>query len=83
MECCCYLRNIQELLLDGKTLYERRIGEPFKGPVIPFGSMVEYHPISAKYQSRLHQIREQSFAQKMPRICIGESGKETHYGSRP
>ena len=29
---------------------------PFKRPVIPFGAMVEYHPISAKDQSRLHQF---------------------------
>ena len=45
MECYCYLRNIQDLLSDGKTLCERRLGQPFKGPVIPFGAMVEYHPI--------------------------------------
>ena len=31
MECYCYLRNIQDLLSDGKTLYERRIGVPFNG----------------------------------------------------
>ena len=29
---------------------------PFNGPVIPFGAMVEYHPTSAKDQSRLHQF---------------------------
>ena len=56
MECCCYLRNIQDLLFGGKTPYERRFGEPFKGPVIPFGSMIEYHPISAKDLSRLHHF---------------------------
>ena len=56
MECCCYLRSVQDLLADGKTLYERRFGEPFKGPVIPFGAMVEYHPISARDQARLHQF---------------------------
>ena len=56
MECYCYLRNIQDLLSDGKTPYERRFGMPFNGPVIPFGAMVEYHPISAKDQSRLHQF---------------------------
>ena len=47
MECYCYLQNIQDLLSDGKTPYERRFGKPFSGPVIPFGAMVEYHPISA------------------------------------
>ena len=56
MECCTYLRNIQDLLSDGKTPYERRFGEPFKGPIIPFGSLVEYYPISAKDQSRIHQF---------------------------
>ena len=42
--------------LMGKTPYERRFGQPFKGPVIPFGSLVEYHPITAKDQSRIHQF---------------------------
>ena len=56
MECKSYLRNIQDLLSDGKTPYERRFGEPFKGPIIPFGSLVEYYPISAKDQSRIHQF---------------------------
>ena len=51
-----YLRSIQDLLSDGKTPYERRFGEPFKGPIIPFGSLVEYYPISAKEQSRIHQF---------------------------
>ena len=52
----CYLRNIQDLLSDEKTPHERRFGAPFEGPVIPFGAMVEYHPISAKDLSRLHQF---------------------------
>ena len=56
MECFCYLRNIQDLLSDWTTPYERRFGVPLKGPVFPFGAMVEYHPISAKDPSRLHQF---------------------------
>ena len=55
-ECYTYLRKNQDLLSDGKTPYERRSGEPSKGPIIPFGSLVEYYPISAKDQSRIHQI---------------------------
>ena len=51
-----YLRNIQDKLSDGKTPYERRFGEPFKGPIFPFGSLVEYYTISAKDQSRIHQL---------------------------
>ena len=53
MECYCHLRNIPDLLFGGKTPYERRFGVPFNGPVIPFGAMVEHHPISAKDISRL------------------------------
>ena len=50
MECYTYLRNVTDLLSDGKTPYERRFGKPFEGPIIPFGSSVEYHPITAKDQ---------------------------------
>ena len=56
MECYTYLRNVQDLLCDGKTPHERRFGEPSKGPIIPFGSLVEHYPISAKDQSRIHQF---------------------------
>ena len=56
MECYTYLRKVTDLLSDGKTPYERRFGQPFKGPIIPFGSLVEYHPITAKDQSRIHQF---------------------------
>ena len=53
LECYCYLRNIQDLLSDGKTPCEKaRFGMPFDEPVVPFGAMVEYHPIFAKDQSR-------------------------------
>ena len=56
MECFTYLRNVTDLLSDGKTPYERRFGQPFQGPIIPFGSLVEYWPFTAKYQSRIHQF---------------------------
>ena len=45
--------SVQDLQAEGKTLHERRCREPFKIPVIPFGALVEYHPMSAKDQSRL------------------------------
>ena len=51
-----HLRNVTDLLSDGKTPYERRFGQPFKGPIVPFGSVVEYYTISAKDQSRIHQF---------------------------
>ena len=56
MECYTNLRNVTDLLSDGKTPYERRFGQPFEGPIIPFGSLVEYFPITAKDQSRIHQF---------------------------
>ena len=56
MECYTHLRNVTDLLSDGKTPCERRFGQPFKGPIIPFGSLVEYHPKTAKDQSRIHQF---------------------------
>ena len=41
-----------------KTPYERRFGQPIEGPMILFGSLVEYHPITAKDQSTIHQFGE-------------------------
>ena len=42
--CYCYLRNIQDLLSDGKTPYERRFWENYlTDQFSPFGAMVEYH----------------------------------------
>ena len=56
MECYTYLRNILDLLSDGKTPFERRFGKPLKGPTIPFGSLVEYHPKTAKDQTTQEPI---------------------------
>ena len=79
MEWYCCLRNVQDLLSDGKTPYERRFGGPLKGPVIPCGSMVECHPISAKDQSRLHQFGKKVFPGVFLGYALfagGGSGKE-------
>ena len=56
MECYANLRNIQDLLSDMEKLHTKGVLEPFKGPIIPFCSLVEYCPISAKDQSRIHQF---------------------------
>ena len=39
MECFSYLRNIHDLLSDGKTPHEKRFGVTFNGRVVPFGAM--------------------------------------------
>ena len=58
VECYTYLRNVTDLLSDGKTPYERRFGQ---GPIIPFGSLVEYYLISAKDHPRIHQFGKKVF----------------------
>ena len=68
MECYTYLRNVTDLLSDGKTPYEGRFGKPFKGLVITFGSLVEYHTETAKDQSRILQFWKESLTWIVPRI---------------
>ena len=55
------------LLADRKTPNERRFGEPFQWPVIPLGAMVEYHPISARDFSIIHQFGKKV----LPGIFLG------------
>ena len=83
-KCYCYLRNIQDLLSDGKTPYERRFGMPFDGPAIPLGAMVEHHPISAKDISRLDQFGRKCLARYISRLCIvrGVNLERRHHGRR-
>ena len=50
----CEMLQISHLM--GKHQYERRFGQPIEGPIIPFGSLVEYYPFTAKDQSRIHQF---------------------------
>ena len=56
MECYTYLRNGTDPLSDGKMPCERRFGQPLKGLIVPFCSLVECHPTTAKDQSRIHQF---------------------------
>ena len=58
MECCCCLRDVQDLLADGKTPYERRFGEPFKGPIIPFDSINLARKCYLEYCSDMNCSRE-------------------------
>ena len=69
MECYTYLRNVTDLLSDGKTPYERRFGQPCRGPIIPFGSLVEYYSKTAKDQSRIHQFGKKV----LPGLFLGDA----------
>ena len=51
-----YLNNVTDFRSEGKTLCERRSGHTFKRPNISLVSLVEYHPVIAKDQSRIHQF---------------------------
>ena len=50
----CEMFKISDLM--GRPHIERRFGQPFKGPIILFGSLVEYHLFTAKDQSRIRQF---------------------------
>ena len=49
-------------LIRRETPYERRLREPFSGQIIPFGSKIEYLPMSTKDQARLHQFGKKVFS---------------------
>ena len=85
MERYTYLRNVTDLLSDGKTSYERRFEKPFKGPIIPFGSLVEYHPITAKDQSKNQSIWKESAPRNLSRLCLvrGRNVERRHTGRGP
>ena len=51
MECYCCSRSVHDLFSDVKTTQERRFGEPFSVPIIPFRSLIENHPTAAKKTS--------------------------------
>ena len=74
MECYTYLRNVTYLLSDGMTPNERRFGQPFNGPIVPFGSLVEYHPITAKGPVKNPSIWKESLTWIVPRIRFVRGG---------
>ena len=41
----CFISNVLDILVDGKTSYENRWGRKFAGPIYPFGCEVDYHAI--------------------------------------
>ena len=40
--------------LMGRRPMKDVLGKHLKDPIFPFGSLVEYHPVTAKDQSRIH-----------------------------
>ena len=62
----CETSQIYNLM--GRRPYERRFGQPFKEPIIPFGSLVECYPLTAKDQSRNTSMWKESLTWIVPRI---------------
>ena len=81
MECYTYLRNVTDLLSDGKTPYERRFGQPFKGPIFPFGSLVEYHLQLRRISQESINLERKSFLDCSSDMhCTrGEFGRVTYW----
>ena len=68
MECYTYLRNVTDLLSDGKTPYERRFGQPLKDRSFHFGSLVEYYPKNCEGSVKNPSIWKESLTWIVPRI---------------
>ena len=84
MKCYCYLRNIQDLLSDGKTPYERRFVMPFNGPVIPFWCNGRRSPYFCEKHIETTSIWSKSLPRHIPWLCIacGENLERRHNGRR-
>ena len=84
MVCYCYLRNIQDLLSDGKTPYESRFWKPLNRPVVPFGAMVELPPNLCERPIEITSIWPKSLARYIPLICTvrGVNLESRHSSSR-
>ena len=69
----------QDRLSDG-TQFERRFGEPCERPIIPFGSLVVYHPRSTKDLSRIHQFGKKALTWNIPWSCTRVNLERRHIG---
>lgn len=67
MECYSFLRNIVDILKDGKTAFEKRFGESWYGPCLHFGELVEYQPDKPSAVSRCHRYGNKT----LPGIFVG------------
>ena len=49
---------------------KHRFGMPFEGPIIPFGSMVEYHPFFCQRLVATASVREESLTRNILRYVL-------------
>ena len=70
MECYCFLRNVHDKM--GKTAFQTIYGKKFDGPSIPFGTLVEYIPMTAKDEGRIRLDKNAERIILGPRATCGE-----------
>ena len=79
MECYTYLRNVTDLLSDGKTPYERRFGQTIlKDRLFPFGSLVWVSPYNCEgpVQDSINLERKSYLEYSSDTLCTrGEFGR--------
>ena len=81
MEHYCYLGNMQDLLSDGKTPYERRFGVPFNGPVFRLEQWSNITLFLLKTNRDYINLVQKSCQVYPLDMCCppAESGKETQW----
>ena len=80
MECYCSLRNVQDLLADEKPPSERRFGEHFARPIIPFGAQLNIiQSLLKTKRGFINSARKSSQTSSWDmRYMRGEAGEETY-----
>ena len=82
MECYTYLRNVTDLLSDGKTPYERRFGWPFGGPVVSIWFIGWVLPYNCEGSVSNPSIWKESFTWIVPSDTLSarvEFGRVTYW----
>ena len=77
MECYCYLQNIQDLMCDGQTPYERRFGKPMSGPAYSVWSNDRISPYFCSRPIEITSVWFKSLPSYIPwtRVFRGENLK--------
>ena len=74
MECFTYLRNVTDLFSDGKTPFERRFGQPFKGPIIQIWFIGWVSSCNCERPVKNQSIWKESLTWIVPRIRFVRGG---------
>ena len=56
MRCYCFLRNVTDVVRNGRTPFQARYGQPYQGPKIQFGALVHYKPSPYEHKHYQHDF---------------------------